>query len=73
VANVSNEARDHLDEPLLDVRQVAELLNVRPTTIREWVRAGRMPVLVLGPRAHRWTRSMLAEWASHQRQGGTRP
>src|SRR5688572_11625038 len=59
-----------LDEPLLTVEDAAQLLAVRPSTIYEWVRSGRMPHLRLGPRAIRFTRPMLAEWVESRRADG---
>jgi excisionase family DNA binding protein len=55
---------------LLDVEAAAELLNVKPSTLYEWVRSGRVPVLRLGPRALRFTRPMLEQWAAEQLDPG---
>ena len=55
-----------LDEPLLTPSEAAALLAVKPSTVYEWVRAGRLPHLRLGPRAIRFTRPMLEKWASEQ-------
>jgi excisionase family DNA binding protein len=59
-----------LDEPLLDASDAARLLRVRPSTIYEWVRTGKLPCLRLGPRAIRFTRSMLEHWAGQQVTNG---
>jgi hypothetical protein len=47
------------DDELLDVRQAAALLTVKPSTLAYWAREGRVPVIRLGPRATRWTRPLL--------------
>jgi predicted DNA-binding transcriptional regulator AlpA len=49
------------EEELLDVKVAAALLTVKPSTLAAWAREGRVPVVRLGPRATRWTRSMLRE------------
>jgi excisionase family DNA binding protein len=58
--------RVNLHEPLLTVDEAATLLALRPTTIYQWVREGRLPCVRLGPRAIRFTRSLLEQWASEQ-------
>ena len=59
-----------LSEPLLDAKAAGSLLGVPASTVYEWVRQGRLPCLRLGPRAIRWTRPMLAEWAAEQLDRG---
>jgi excisionase family DNA binding protein len=59
-----------LDEPLLDVEQAAELLNVKVWWIREATRTGRLPCLKVG-RHVRYTRSMLEAWLADHRTGST--
>ena len=55
---------------LLDAKQVGELIGVPASTIYQWTREGRMPVLRLGPRCLRWTRKMVEEWvAEHVDRG----
>lgn len=49
---------------LLDAEQAAAILGVEVTTLREWVRQGRIPCIRLGPRATRWTRSILADFCA---------
>jgi len=51
-----------LEQPLLSYAGAAELLGVPESTLRQWAREGRVPVLRLGPRAHRFTRPMLEDW-----------
>jgi excisionase family DNA binding protein len=55
-----------LDEPLLDAEQAAALLNVRPSWVRDAVRAERLPVIRIG-RHLRFTRTMLEQWAARNR------
>lgn len=47
------------DEELLDVKQAAQLLTVKPSTLAYWAREERVPSIRLGPRATRWTRPLL--------------
>jgi excisionase family DNA binding protein len=54
---------------LLTVEEAAAFLRVRPATVYEWVRSGRMPCLRLGPRAIRFTKPMVESWALEQRSG----
>ncbi len=46
------------------VAQAAAILEVRPSTVRSWVRDGRLPCYRLGPRATRFTRALLDEFAA---------
>jgi excisionase family DNA binding protein len=55
-----------LDEPLLDAEQAAALLNVRPSWVRDAVRARRLPCIRIG-RHMRFTRPMLEQWAARYR------
>jgi excisionase family DNA binding protein len=48
-------------DELLDARQAAALLTVKPSTLLAWARDGRVPVHRLGPRHLRWTRSLLRQ------------
>lgn len=56
-----SEATDGLQ--FLTVDEAAAILNVRPSTLRAWVRAGSIPCYRLGPRATRFTRALLDEFA----------
>jgi excisionase family DNA binding protein len=47
------------DDELLDARQAADLLTIKPSTLLSWAREGRIPVVRLGPRHLRWTRPLL--------------
>jgi len=49
------------DDELLDAREAAVLLTVKPSTLLLWAREGRVPVVRLGPRHLRWTRPLLRE------------
>jgi excisionase family DNA binding protein len=60
-----------LDEPLLDVDQAAELLNVKVSWIRDATRTGKLPCLKVG-RHVRYTRSMLEAWLADQRDDGAK-
>jgi excisionase family DNA binding protein len=59
-----------LAEQLLDVEAAATLLNVKPSTLYDWVRSGAMPCLRLGPRAIRFTRPMLEDWLASRLDPG---
>ncbi len=48
----------------LTVEEAAAILKVKPSTLRAWVRDGRMPCYRLGPRATRFTRELLDEFAA---------
>ena len=50
-------------EEFLTVEEAAAILKVKPSTLRAWVREGRIPCYRLGPRATRFTRVLLAEFA----------
>ncbi len=62
--------RVSLREALLTVEDAAALLGVKPSTVYEWVRAGSLPCLRLGPRAIRFTRPLLEEWLAGRLDGG---
>jgi len=49
------------DDELLDAREAAVLLTVKPSTLLSWARERRVPVVRLGPRHLRWTRPLLRE------------
>lgn len=55
---------DGPDDELLTVEEAAALLRVKPSTLRHWAREGRIACLRLGPRATRWTRPLLREFAA---------
>jgi len=41
------------DDPLMKVRDVAEIFDVTPATIREWISQGILPAVKIG-RGHYW-------------------
>ena len=53
---------------LLDAGEVAELLNVPTSWVREQTRAGRLPHLTLG-RYKRYEREAVVAWLETQRAG----
>jgi len=60
-----------LPEPLLDVRQVAELLGVRERWVYEHAQAGELPSFLVG-RYRRFRASEIESWLAKQRNGGSR-
>jgi hypothetical protein len=52
---------DGPDDELLDARQAAVLLTVKPSTLLYWAREERVPCIRLGPRHLRWTRPLLRQ------------
>lgn len=42
------------DKQMLSVEDVARRLNVRPATVREWIRSGFLPAVPLGPAGRRY-------------------
>jgi excisionase family DNA binding protein len=64
--NAERELLYALDEPLLNAEGAAALLNVRPSWVRDAVRAQRLPVIRVG-RHLRFTRSMLERFAEQNR------
>jgi len=57
------------DRLLIDVREVARLLTVKPRTVWRLVATGRLPppVRIPGLRATRWRRSEVENWCSSLR------
>jgi excisionase family DNA binding protein len=54
-------------ERLLDVRQVAEVLNMSPGVVYYWVKIRKIPFIRMGRRV-KFQPSVIAEWISQQRQ-----
>lgn len=50
----------------LTVEQAAAILQVRPSTLRAWVREGRIPCIRFGPRATRFTPELLRQFAEEK-------
>lgn len=57
-----------MSERLLTAAEVAELLAVPESWVREATREGRLPYLALG-RYRRYSREAIEEWLSGQRGG----
>jgi excisionase family DNA binding protein len=47
----------------LTVEEAAAIVKVKPSTVYEWVRSGRLPCYRLGPRAIRFTPELLRRFA----------
>jgi excisionase family DNA binding protein len=58
-----------MSERLLVAAEVAELLAVKESWVREWTRDGRLPHLRLG-RYRRYRRQDIERWLEEQRAGG---
>ena len=54
------------------VAEAAEVLKVKPSTVRQWVREGRLPCYRLGPRCTRFTRELLSRSPSSWGLGSER-
>jgi excisionase family DNA binding protein len=54
-------------EPLLNARQLADVLGFAPGTIVDWAEQGRLPVFKVG-RALRFRESEVLAWLEAQRQ-----
>jgi excisionase family DNA binding protein len=61
----NNESR----KELLDVKQVAEWLNVKESTIRKWVHYGFIPYVKLG-RCVRFQESVIEKWLRERAEKG---
>jgi excisionase family DNA binding protein len=57
-----------MTERLLTAKEVAELLSVPDSWVREATRAGRLPHLKLG-RYRRYEREAIEAWLAEKRQG----
>jgi excisionase family DNA binding protein len=57
-----------MSERLLDAGEIAQLLNVPVSWVRQETRAGRLPHLELG-RYRRYEREAVLAWLSEQRAG----
>jgi len=64
-----NRTLDGDDGEMLTVEEAAEILRVKPSTVRHWVREERMPAIRLGPRATRFTRPLLRQFVEQNRSG----
>ena len=63
-----------LQEPLLRAEQVAELLNVQPSTIYEWARMDYIPHIRFGTGKKkppiRFEREEVVRWFEERKRGG---
>jgi excisionase family DNA binding protein len=57
-----------MTERLLTAKEVAELLSVPESWVREATRGGRLPYLALG-RYRRYEREAIEAWLAEKRQG----
>jgi excisionase family DNA binding protein len=57
-------------EEFLTVDEAAAILKVKSTTVRQWVRDGRIPCYRLGPRAIRFTPQLLRDFAQDRLDAG---
>jgi len=56
------------DKVLLNVKQVAEFLQLKESTIYSWAQDGKIPAIKIG-RTWRFRRSDLDEWLESHLQG----
>ncbi len=64
--------RNELEEAKVDltVEQVAEKLGRAPSTVRDWIRAGRLRAYKMMGREYRITPAALEEFIESERRGG---
>jgi excisionase family DNA binding protein len=56
-------------EQMLEVKQIAERLQVHPETVRKWLRTGQMEGVFLGRRGgYRVTEDKLSEFLDRQKK-----
>jgi excisionase family DNA binding protein len=60
---------EQLDEPLLNAKEAAELLNVPQSTLYELVRSRGLPHVRIGKRGLRFTRAGLQAWVDENTYG----
>ena len=58
-----------MSDRLLDASEVAELLNVPVSWVREHTRNGHLPAIAIG-RYWRYRRERVLDWVAEQEQGG---
>lgn len=56
------------NKPLMTAAEVAELLQVEEGTVKQWVKAKRIPVVRLSERLYRFRRSDIEAWLGDQLQ-----
>jgi len=57
-------------DPLLRTRDVADLLSLSIDTVRDMVKAGYLPVVIIGAQTWRFRRSDLEEWIDARARAG---
>ena len=61
------------NEQILNVQQAADVLGMRPQTVYEWIKAGKLPSLTVGGRSVRLKRGdVLAALQAHSQLDGRR-
>ena len=55
---------------LLTAEELAETLHIRPSTVREWARRGRIPTVRLSPKVVRYSVAAVVQTVSNARRGG---
>lgn len=68
--HVSQGPVERRPDNLLNVRQVAQLINVKESTIRHWVHVGCIPYVKF-PGAVRFQEAEVLEWIDQRKRGGT--
>ena len=58
------------EDLFLTVDEAAAMLKVKSSTVRQWVRDGRIPCYRLGPRATRFTPELLRDFAQERLDNG---
>ena len=61
----------HCNSQLMTAKEVADLLNVKVSWVRENTRIGRVPCITLG-RYRRYRRETILDWVSELEKGGRR-
>ena len=54
------------DNKLYTTIQVAEMFAVTPETVRDWIKEGKLPGIVIGGRSYRVRRRDLIAFANHK-------
>ena len=55
---------------LLTAEELAGRLHVRPSTVREWARRGKIPTVRLSPKVVRYSVAAVIQTVSNARRGG---
>lgn len=57
---------DTENNKLYTTNQVAEMFSVTPETVRDWIKEGKLPGIILGGRSYRVRRRDLIAFANHK-------